>query len=327
MRIRNRVLGLISLATAAALALAGCSSTGGKQTEAAAGTETPRLKVAMITHGVPGDTFWDIVRKGAEDAAAKNNIEFIYSADPDSARQATLVDNAIDQKVDAIALTLAKPDALKGVVQRATEAGIPVFAFNSGIEQWADLGALSYFGSDEALAGNAFGERLTEEGAKHALCVVMEQGQVALETRCKSLTEAFKGKTTKIYVNGADMPSVESTIQAKLRQDSSIDYVATLGAPFAMTALKSVEAAGSKAKVATFDTNAELVAKIEDGSVQWAVDQQPYLQGFLTVEAAWLYKYNRNFSGGGTNPVLTGPAFVDKTNIDTVAELAKRGTR
>jgi simple sugar transport system substrate-binding protein len=51
----------------------------------AAGTaDTPRVTVAMITHGVPGNAFWDLVRKGAETAAAKDNIELRYSADPEA---------------------------------------------------------------------------------------------------------------------------------------------------------------------------------------------------------------------------------------------------
>ncbi|MGH3516123.1 MAG: substrate-binding domain-containing protein [Haloechinothrix sp.] len=303
--LRTAVAGL----AAAALVLAGCSSQGGKQAEEAA-LDTPRYKIAMITHGEPGDTFFDLVRAGADAAAAKSNIEIQYSADPDAGRQATLVDNAIDSGVDGIALTFAKPEAMKAAVKRANAAGIPVIGFNSGIEQWKQLGALAYYGTDEHLAGTAFGERLSEEGAEHALCVVQSQGQVALETRCDAFKEAFKGESEKIsekvYVTGTDMTSVQSTLQAKLQADSSIDYVVTLGAPFAVTALKSVADAGSDAKVATFDTNKELVKKIEDGSVQFAVDQQPYLQGYLTIDAIWLYLSNGNIAGGGEEPVLTG---------------------
>ena len=84
--------------------------------------------------------------------------------------------------------------------------------------------------------------------------------------------------------------------------------------------------AGSSAKVATFDTSKALVAAIKSGSVQWAVDQQPYLQGYLAVDSLWLYKFNGNILGGG-KATLTGPAFVDKSNIDAVAQFANNGTR
>jgi simple sugar transport system substrate-binding protein len=102
--------------------------------------------------------------------------------------------------------------------------------------------------------------------------------------------------------------------------------VITLGAPFALVAVQALKEAASSAKVVTFDTNAELVGAVESGDVQWAIDQQPYLQGYFAIDALWLYKTNGNILGGG-EAVLTGPAFVDKTNIATVSEYAKRGTR
>jgi simple sugar transport system substrate-binding protein len=90
--------------------------------------------------------------------------------------------------------------------------------------------------------------------------------------------------------------------------------------------VKSVEAAGSKAKIGTFDTNKELVAAIKDGKVGFAIDQQPYLQGYLATDALWLYKTNGNTIGGGSN-VATGPSFIDSSNVDAVSEFAANGTR
>jgi simple sugar transport system substrate-binding protein len=117
-----------------------------------------------------------------------------------------------------------------------------------------------------------------------------------------------------------------STIEAKLKQDPSINYVITLGAPFALTAIESAKAAGSQAKIATFDTNRDLMPRIKSGEVQWAIDQQPYLQGYLAVDSLWLYKYNRNVIGGGRT-VATGPYFITKDNVDPIAEFANKGTR
>ncbi|MFH9984358.1 sugar ABC transporter substrate-binding protein [Streptomyces luteogriseus] len=334
MRRHRRTAALTAAVAVGALLAAGCSSgSGGKKSEdggtdtAAGKATTPRMTVALVTHAAPGDTFWDLIRKGAQAAAAKDNIKLVYSSDPVAGNQANLVQNAIDQKVDGIALTAAKPDAMKGVVAKAKAAGIPVVGFNSGLDDWKKLGMLEYFGQDENIAGQAFGERLNRLGAKHAVCVIQEQGQVALEARCAGLKKGFEGTTENLYVNGTDMPSVKSTLTAKLQKDSSIDQVVTLGAPIALTAVQSVKDAGSKAKVATFDLNKELVGAVQGGSIEFAVDQQPYLQGYLAVDALWLYRTNGNVSGGGTAPVLTGPAFVTKDNVDSVAEFAKKGTR
>ncbi|MFE9448144.1 sugar ABC transporter substrate-binding protein [Streptomyces sp. NPDC006739] len=330
----RRLAPVVALAAAAALTLAGCSSSsGGKKAEeggaaASAGkANTPRMTVALVTHQSPGDTFWDIVRKGAEAAAAKDNIKLVYSADPNAGNQANLVQNAIDQHVDGIAVTLAKPDALKDVIGKATAAKIPVVGLNSGLSDWKRLGLLEFFGQDETVAGEAFGKKLNEVGAKKAVCVIQEQGNVGLTQRCDGVKKTFSGTTETLYVNGTDMPSVRSTITAKLKQDSSIDYVVTLGAPFALTAVQALGDAGSKAKVATFDLNKDLTTAVKQGTIQFAVDQQPYLQGYLAVDSLWLYKNNGNYSGGGEQPVLTGPAFVDKSNVDSVAAFAAKGTR
>jgi simple sugar transport system substrate-binding protein len=324
----------VALAAAAALTLAGCSSSsGGKKAEeggdsASAGkATTPRMTVALVTHQSPGDTFWDIVRKGAEAAAAKDNVKLIYSADPNAGTQANLVQNAIDQKVDGIAVTLAKPDALKSVISKATAAGIPVVGLNSGVSEWKQLGLLEFFGQDETVAGEALGNKLNDIGAKRAVCVIHEQGNVGLTQRCDGVKKTFSGSLENLYVNGTDMPSVKSTITAKLRQDTNIDHVIALGAPIALTAAQSVDESGSKAEVATFDLNKELTGAISKGTIEFAVDQQPYLQGYLAIDSLWLYKNNGNYMGGGEQPVLTGPAFVDKSNVDQIDKYAAKGTR
>ncbi|MEP6563057.1 MAG: sugar ABC transporter substrate-binding protein [Nakamurella sp.] len=342
MMIRKKALGLTAVAVAAALVLAACSSTGGaaanSSTEAApaggtgtaaagggAVADTPNFTVAMITHETPGDTFWDKIRSGAEAAAAKDNITLKYSNDPSAVGQATLIQNAVDSKVDGIASTLVTPDALAGAVKTATDAGIPVVGFNSGIDAWKELGALTYFGSDENLAGNAVGERISAAGSKHPLCVIQAEGSVALEARCAGVLGKAPA-TENLQVNGADIAAVTSTIQAKLQQDPSIDYIVTLGAPIALAAVQAASDGGSSAKVVTFDLNADVAKDIKAGTIGFSVDQQPYLQGYEAVDQLWLYLTNGNVLGGGL-PVLTGPSFVDESNIDLVLKGAEAGTR
>lgn len=307
--------------------LISCSTTGGARSNVTASENLPRLRIALITHQAPGDTFWDIVRHGAEVAAAKDNIQLIYSNDQNANGQAVLIQNAIDQRVDGIAVTLATPGALAAAIKKAQRAGIPVVALNAGFDAWKPLGIPMYVGQDEQLAGRAAGQRLSAEGARHVLCVIQSQGQVQLEARCVGVGQGLRtGRSEKIYVNGADMPSVRSTITAKLQQDPTIDYVIALGAPIALTAVQSLRDASSKAKVVTFDMNKQLVSAIQRGSVLWAIDQQPYTQGYEAIDLLWLYITNGDVIGGG-QPILTGPAFVDARNIATIAAYATRGTR
>jgi len=315
-----------------AVAAAGCSSSGGKKSSENTGAisagkaNTPKITIAMVTHGAPGDTFWDIIRKGAQAAAAKDNVTFKYSSDPSSGNQANLIQSAIDSKVDGIAVTLPDPPALVPAVKKAIAAGIPVVAFNAGIGAYQSSGALSYFGSDESLAGQAGGKRASQDGFKHLLCVIQFQGQVQLEDRCNGVKQTFSGSWSKIYVNGADRPSEQSTIAAKLKQDTAIDFIVTLGAPDALAAMNAVKDSGSKAKVGTFDFNPQIPPRIKSGELQFAIDQQPYLQGYESIDSLWLYKVNGNILGGG-KPTLTGPFLVDKTNIDLVGKFAAGGTR
>ena len=320
-----------SLASAVVLIASACSSTGGAQTEApsaaapAAAAGGTTYTIQMVTHETPGDTFWDKIRAGAEAAARKSGVKLQYSNNPQAAGQAGLINNAVDSKVDGIATTLATPDALASAVQAATTAGIPVVAFNSGINEYSKTGAIQYFGSDEDLAGQTVGERLASEGASTTLCVIQAEGSVALEARCAGVKKG-QSNTENIQVNGADIASVTSTLQAKLAQDKSIDSIVTLGAPIALAALQAKEDAGSQAKVVTFDLNAEAAKAIQEDRIAFSVDQQPYLQGYLAVDSLWLYLTNRNEIGGG-QATLTGPSFVDKTNIDKIAEFAAKGTR
>ncbi|MBQ0825345.1 substrate-binding domain-containing protein [Streptomyces tagetis] len=319
----------VALAAALCLLAAGCSAFGadGDRSGSAGGSGSGRLKIAVITHGGKGDAFWDLVRRGAEAAAAKDGVELTFAGDADSTAQADLVRDAIRDKADGIAVTLAKPQAMRAPVAEAKAAGIPVVGLNSGIDAWRPAGLLEYFGQDESVAGRAVGEKLNDLKATHTLCVIHERGNVALEARCAGLKKTFEGETEMLYVEGTDMKAVDTAVTARLRQDSSIDRVVTNGAQYALTAVKSVRSAGTGARVATFDLDADLVAAVKRGDVQFAVDQQPYLQGYLAVDGLWLYHANGNVSGGGVAPVLTGPAFVTRTNVDAIARFAANGTR
>ncbi|MDQ1058340.1 ABC-type sugar transport system substrate-binding protein [Arthrobacter globiformis] len=138
------------------------------------------MKVALITHAAPGDGTSD-------EAAAKDNVEVLCTSDPQGGRQAQLIQQAVDQKVDGIAVTLAKPDAVKGALKKAVDAGIPVVSINAGESVSAQLGAFTHFGSNEQLAGQAVGSKLSKLGFKHPICVIQEQGHVGHEARCAGL--------------------------------------------------------------------------------------------------------------------------------------------
>lgn len=314
-------LSLAGIAVAGVLLLSACGSPAGGGGAAEGGnvaSETEELRVALITHAAPGDTFWDTIRTGAESAAAVNNIDLLYTADPDGARQAQLVQQAVDQGVDGIVVTLAKADAMSGEVAKAAAAGIPVFSINAGEDDFKAMGVLGHFGQNEFIAGQAAGEQFNEAGNQRIICVIQEQGHVGLESRCEGVADVFEGESEVLYVQGTDMTNVASTITSKLQTNQDIDGVLTLGAPYAMTAMGAIGDAGSSAALATTDLNADVYAAIQDGTMLFSIDQQPFMQGYASVEAVRLFAMGGYVLGGG-QPVLTGPAVVNAENAQSVA--------
>ncbi|UZJ33583.1 sugar ABC transporter substrate-binding protein [Streptomyces endophytica] len=313
-----------ALLTTVAL-VAGCSATGGQDAkdEEAGGT---RMTIGMVSHAGDGDTFWDIVQNGAQQAAAKDHVKFLYAHDKEGGQQAELIQSYIDQKVDGLIVTLAKPQAVKAAVRKAEAAGIPVITINSGGEFSRAYGALTHIGQDESVAGRAVGEELNHRGVKKVLCVLHEQGNVSLEDRCAGVRKGFHGTVENLNVDGTNAPAAQSSIEAKLQSDKSLDAIVTLGAPIAALSVKAKQDAGSSAQIATFDLNGAVVKLLKAKDVTFAVDQQPYLQGYEAVDLLWLHKTNADVLGGG-KPVLTGPALVTQKDVPQLTEYTGRGTR
>ena len=324
--IKRAAVAAVSLA--ALLAVSACSEGGAPpetDTGGSGGGGDSGYTFAMVTHESPGDTFWDRIRSGAEQAAKDTGSTLKYSADPVATNQATLIQGAIDAKVDGIATTLVTPDALIPTVKKAVDAGIPVDSFNSGTNFYQQAGAIAHFSSDEKLAGQQAGEKAKAAGATKILCTIQQTGSVALEDRCAGVKSAFP-ETENIQVNGQDDSAVTSSIQAKLAQDKDINWIITLGAAQALDAMKAVDAVKSEAKIGTFDLNKEAAEAVKAGKIQFCIDQQPYLQGYLAVTQLYLYKKNGNILGGG-QPSLTGPSFVDTTNVDAILPFIDQNTR
>jgi simple sugar transport system substrate-binding protein len=318
---------LIVVAAAFVLATAACSSRGGAASQSGPATnDSPRLTFAMISHAPEGDAFFDVIKKGAQDAAAKDNVEFKYSSSGQVPEQSTFIQNAIDSKVDGIAVSLPDAAGLAPVVQKAVAAGIPVVAFNAGDRDWPKTGALAFYGEPEVLAGEFAGTKLNELGSKHALCVLQAQGQVQLEDRCSGIASKFRGTTEKLYAQGTDTPQYVSTISAKLQQDPTIDAVVTLGPALGVAVQRQLEQTGSTAKVVTYAFNSDLIPLLQNGKVAFTIDQQPYLQGYLSIDSLWLYRKNKTVIGA-QQPVPTGPVVIDQSNIGNIIDPVKAGLR
>jgi simple sugar transport system substrate-binding protein len=290
-------------------------------------TQGGDLKIAVITHG-SGDSFWAVAKRGAEQAGKDLGVQVQYSESAnDPQKQAQLIDAAVTDKVNGIAVSAPNPDALRDPLKAAADAGIPIITLNSGQTDSAELGAITHVGQDETIAGEAAGSRLAEGGSQKLLCVIHEQGNIGLNQRCDGAKQGFGGEVENLQVKGVeDISTTLTEIQSKLESDDSIDSILTLNPDIAVAARDAVQGASSEAKLATFDLSGDVVSAIEAGEIEFAVDQQQYLQGYLPVVFLKLFNDNANTVGGG-QPVLTGPGFVDKGNASTVKQLAEEGTR
>ena len=319
------------LALTGLVLLAACSGPGAENTAATTGTgaaqaPTGDLRVAVVTHGTAGDAFWNVVKNGATAAGEQLGVTVDYNSDGDPGRQSTLIDNAVSQRVGGIVVSMANPDALRTSIENAVKAGIPVITINSGSDKSASFGALAHVGQEESVAGEEAGKKLKDAGRTKLLCVIHEAGNVGLNQRCDGARTGFGGTVANLQVDINNPTDVESRIKGALQTDPSVDAVLALNPQVAVSSVSAVKGASSKAAVATFDLNADVTAAIKAGDVLFAVDQQQYEQGYLPIVMLKLYRDNANTVGGG-KPVLTGPGFVDKSNVDKVAEYAERGTR
>lgn len=314
----RRARAALAGAAVGVLALAGCSlpdSTAAVQVE---GTliEPEEVNIAVVTHAAPGDQFWDFVRSGVDQATEDLEIQVSYTNSPDPGDQSTLIDNAIAQGANGLVVSMANPAALRASVRGAANAGIPVVTINSGIDDWEDFGAFTHVGQSESIAGEAAGKRLSENGLRNVVCVIQEPGNIALEERCRSAAKTFEGRMSNLQVDGTDTTGVVSSITSRLRADRQVDGVLTLSGQISALAAQAVGAAGSEAEVATFDVDQSVLQGILGDEIVFAIDQQPFAQGYLGVTAVYL-RLTQGVTIGGGEPVYTGPTIIDQENAET----------
>lgn len=305
---------------AVGLALAGASMT-------AALAQTPPT-ILVVTHGQASDPFWSIVKNGATQAAKDTNVKMDYRAPEtfDMVAMSKLIDAAVNQKPAGLVVSNPDPDALGPAIKRAIAAGIPVVSMNSGIGAVERLGISFHVGQEELSAGRIVGAELKKRGATKLLCVNQEVGNAALDQRCKGVTEGFGGPVT-VLPTSADPAEIESKIRAALTSDKDLNGVIALSAPLvgerAVAAVQGL-GLGAKVKVASYDLSANFLKAVAEGKAEFAVDQQPYLQGYVPVAMlAQRAKYGTLPAGN----VPSGPSFVTKANAAQVIGLSAKGIR
>jgi simple sugar transport system substrate-binding protein len=321
--------GGVGLAGAALLGAAGCA----QEAEDAGGARgagglvnRDDIRIEFVTHGPPADPFWSIVKNGLDQAQSDMGVQVEYRAPtafeiPQIQRN---FESAIAANPNGIAAT--DPDALGPLVEEAVNEGIPVVMLNAGLDDWERLGALNYVGQTEFEAGVEAGKRIADEGVSNALCINHEQGVATLDQRCSGFDKGLGGSVKQVAVDGSDPTAAQSGIETALRQNPDVEGLLTLGPAGSEPALKALKESGKEGsiKFGTFDLSPEILKSVRDGEMLFAVDQQPYLQGYLPV--ALLTNYVQ-YLLHPVGVIPTGPAFVTKEDAETVIKLSEEGVR
>jgi simple sugar transport system substrate-binding protein len=283
------------------------------------------VDIIVVSHGQANDPFWSVAKNGVDKACKDMKVSCSYTAPAtfDMVEMAKMINNAVSQKPKGIVITLPDAAALGKSVKNAIAAGIPVISMNSGSDDYMKLGISAHVGQTEFEAGVGGGQKMKAAGGKKALCVNHEVGNVALDRRCAGFKKGFGG-SVEILGTSNDPTEIQKAVSAKL---SGVDTILTLGAGLSgEAALKALEAAGKvgKVKLGTFDMSPGMLKAAAAGKVEFLIDQQQYLQGYLPI--AIFAQYMRY----GTMPagvVMTGPGFVTPKNANSVIKWAAQGYR
>lgn len=337
---KRRATALAAIATVgvASLVLTGCSAgTATDVSTTAANDSAAGIKIAVMG-GATDDPFWSTVKNGGEAAAlavtaAGGEVQFLPMPNYDNfeADAGKLVQTIVSLKPSAAVIPDWVPDSQNDAIKQLTDAGIPVFLYNTGIDQVEAVGALSYIGSDDYASGLLAGETLVGDGAKHVVCINTLPGTTNAEARCQGVADGAVGATYEQLSlpssSFGDPTAVAQAIKAKLIEDPSIDGMMTAGQADANSAASGIDQAGLTGKVMLGGQNfdAEGLKRIKDGTQLFAIDQQGYAQGYYAVSAAFqLAAYGIQFV---PKEFSTGPALINKSNIETAVKGVEFGVR
>lgn len=286
-------------------------------------------KIIVVSHGQANDPFWTVVKNAVEIAGKDMGVEVDYRAPEtfDMVAMAQLIEAAVQQEPDGLVVTIPDADALSGPIRKAVAAGIPVVSMNSGSDVARELGVLFHVGQEEYDAGVGAGQKMKGLGVVKLVCINHEVGNVALDTRCKGVSDGYGSDVQVVPTAANTVDDVYAKVKATLQADGDIDGIVTLGASNAAEpALKAITEAGlqDQIKLGTFDLSAGILEAIRDGKTAFAIDQQQFLQGYLPIVHLTLYNRYKVLPGGN---LPTGPGFVTQDNAADVIDLAAKGLR
>ena len=281
-------------------------------------------KFVLVSHAPDSDSWWNTIKNGLKMAGEHVGAEVEYRnpASGDIADMARIIEQAAASNPDGIITTLADFDVLSDPIKNAVAKGIPVIIINSGTpEQAAEVGALMYVGQPEYDASLAAGKRAKRDGIKSFLCVNHVISNPVVAERCRGFADGLGVELgDSMMDSGQDPSEIKNKVKAYLAANE-VDAVLTLGPTSADPTIEALKENGMAGKIyfGTFDLGTEIVKGIKDGTIQWGIDQQPFLQAYMPVVVLANYKRFGVLPGNNIN---SGPGFITKDALGMVEKHA-----
>ena len=205
----------------------------------------------------------------------------------DLAEMSHLIDEAVASKPDGLIVSIPDVAILRPSIRAAVAAGIPVISINSGLEVSKQLGCLMHIGQEDESAGKKAGERMKATGVKNALILNQEVGNSGLDQRIRGFKDGFEGPFhhTQVLPVTIDFEQCQRAVNDYLSENSTVDGIVALGPVAAEPSLQAIKELNKvrDVKVCTFDTSPEILNALVNNQLEFAVDQQQWLQGYLPV--------------------------------------------
>ena len=282
-------------------------------------------RFVLISHAPDSDSWWNTIKNAIKVAGDQMDVTVEYRNPPtgDLADMARIVEQAVASNPDGIIVTIADFDVLSGPVADAVDQGIPVITINSGTQAQSEaMGALLHVGQPEYDAGFGAGKRAAAAGVSSFLCVNHYITNPASVERCKGFADAIGADVNASMIDsGQDPAEIKNKVIAYLAANPDTGAVLTLGPTSAHPTLAALEAESLSGEIffGTFDLSGEIADAIKADVIAFAIDQQPYLQGYMPVVILTnLARYGVLPSGH----MNSGPGFITKDSISFVEEYA-----
>ncbi len=290
------------------------------------------LRFLVISHAQATEPFWSVVKKGVDQAARDMGVDVEYQApeSDDMTAMSELIDAAVATGPDGLVVSIPDADALGPSIRAAVDSGIPVISIYAGSDVARELGVVTHVGQTDYEAGYGGGQLMAATGITHTLCINQDVGNVALSLRCQGFADALARasiETEIVPVELDDTADMQRRIAAALLANPDVDGILTLDPKAVAPVLAALteEGLADKVKLATFGLDAEILAAIRNGEMLFAIDQQPYMQGYLPIVLLTLLAENLNIIANEV--IMTSPGFVTQENAAQVMELFAQGTR